>query len=128
MGQTYDVTYTLRIKDRQGLIDAINAYIDETDKDGLVIWPKDWFDRTDLTSLMKLVITDRGFEEFDEEEEVVFSSSFDASYGWEAVMMEVFECMAPHLEDGSMLEIWPDYGKDFGTVKSGQVKWHEDAR
>ena len=117
MGQSYDVEFDLKVKDRDGLIQAINEYIDSTKE--YVIWHLDGLDRTNLTDLMKALITDRGF--FAEGD--YFSSGFDASYGWETVMMDGFEYMAPYLMDGSTLDIWPDYGKDSGRVKNGKVEW-----
>jgi len=50
-------------------------------------------------------------------------SGFNASYGWEHVMMTAFEDIAPFLEDGSHLIIDIDEGVDEGVVKDGQVEW-----
>ena len=117
MGQSYDVTYSLKIKDRQKLIDAVNAYIDETNEKR-IRWSLDDRDRNNLTDLMKIVITDRGFMQTEDE----FYSCFDATYSWEWVMMEVFEVMSPYLEDGSSLEIYPDYGRDLLVIENDEVK------
>ena len=50
-------------------------------------------------------------------------ADFDASYGWESLMMDAFEVIAPYLADGSVIEIWPDSGCDHGTVRNGKVEW-----
>jgi hypothetical protein len=52
-------------------------------------------------------------------------ADFDASYGWESVMMEAFEDISPFLEDGSFIKIWPDYGCDYGIVENGTCVWRE---
>ena len=50
-------------------------------------------------------------------------SCFDASYGWETVMMDAFDKIAPFLEDGSEIKIYPDSGRDYGYVDNGEVIW-----
>lgn len=50
-------------------------------------------------------------------------SGFDASYGWESVMMDAFDVIAPYIEDGSYIEIYPDSGVDKGLVKNGETLW-----
>ena len=52
-------------------------------------------------------------------------ADFDASYGWESVMMEAFEDISPFLEDGSSIKIWPDNGCDYGVVENGTCVWRE---
>lgn len=41
----------------------------------------------------------------------------------ESVMMDAFEKIAPHLEDGSEIKIYPDNGLDHGIIENGNVKW-----
>jgi hypothetical protein len=50
-------------------------------------------------------------------------SGFNASYGWESVMRDAFEAVAPFLEDGSEIVIDIDEGVDHGVVKDGQAVW-----
>ena len=50
-------------------------------------------------------------------------SGFDASYGWESVMTDAFEKIAPFLEEGSEIKIYPDSGCDHGIVENGKVNW-----
>ena len=51
------------------------------------------------------------------------TAGFNAGYGWEGVMMDAFEDIAPFLEDGSEVQIYPDSGCDHGVVKDGKVEW-----
>jgi len=50
-------------------------------------------------------------------------ADFDASYGWESLMMDAFETIAPYLADDSVIKILPDSGCDHGTVRNGKCKW-----
>ena len=43
-----------------------------------------------------------------EDDHIVYDSDFDASYSWESVMTEIFDCIAPFLEDGSKLNVCSD--------------------
>ena len=51
----------------------------------------------------------------------VWYSDFDANYGWEAVMYELFEKAIAVLENGSYIEIYPDSGGYRFRVKNGDV-------
>ena len=50
-----------------------------------------------------------------------FTAEFNASYGWESLMCEAFEIMAPFLRDGSSLGIWPDSGHYWLRTRDGKV-------
>ena len=50
-------------------------------------------------------------------------AGFNASYGWEDVMMTAFEDIAPFLDDGSEIVIDVDEGVDHGVVKDGSAVW-----
>lgn len=56
-----------------------------------------------------------------EDDHIVYDSDFDASYSWESVMTEIFDCIAPFLEDESSLGIYPDNEKIQLVVKNGIV-------
>lgn len=51
-----------------------------------------------------------------------FTSCFHGSYGWESVMVSVFERLAPHLEDGSVIEMDMDEGCRTLIVENGGVR------
>lgn len=50
-------------------------------------------------------------------------AGFDASYGWEGIMIDFFDSMIRELEDGSYVTIYPDYGWETLTVKDGEVTY-----
>lgn len=49
------------------------------------------------------------------------TADFNASYGWESLMYEGFETMAPFLTNGSKLGIWPDSGHYWLRVRDGKA-------
>ena len=67
---------------------------------------------------------DAKFDEFSEPGWL--EAGFNASYGWEAVMMDAFTSIAPFLEDGSeiIIDLW-DEGRDHAIVKDGEAVWLE---
>lgn len=52
----------------------------------------------------------------------IWRSVFDASYGWEWVMYDVFSAILKECENGSKVKIWPDFGETTITVKDCEVK------
>lgn len=55
--------------------------------------------------------------------EVKVESFFNASYSWERVMFELFEKIAPFLEDDSRLLVYPDNGFSDCVVKCGKAEY-----
>ena len=49
-----------------------------------------------------------------------YENGFNASYGWESVMMKMFKLIAPYLADKSELYIYPDDDYDHLVVKNGK--------
>lgn len=50
-------------------------------------------------------------------------SGFDACYGWEGLMIDAFDELAPYLEEDSWIKIYPDSGLDYGRIKDSRVVW-----
>lgn len=50
-----------------------------------------------------------------------YSNDFDASYGWESVMIEVFEALVPVLRDGSTLDLSADNAYVGYAVTDGKL-------
>ena len=60
---------------------------------------------------------------------MTYSNAFNASYGWEVVMIEMFETITPFLEDGSELLIYPDSDYDKLIVKNGKcIQVHQSGK
>ena len=137
MGQCYDVNLCVRFKDEEGAKKALQAKIARAEEEhvayNLPIHGSRWFDIDKIWDLMALFFGgwEGRFHEQDDWEQkrevskegVWLWAGFDASYGWENVMMDAFELLAPHLEDGSEIRIYPDSGCDNGIVINGEVSW-----
>jgi len=124
MGQTYSVNVKLIRDDDEALIRKMNEFIRATEADktrrtdfSLDAYRKKGIGTESVEDLMKIFITDRGFES----DGVNFQSDFDACYGWEGVMLEMFKFIAPVLKDGSEIEIWPDEDWQKLYIKDGKV-------
>lgn len=127
MGQTYDVNLRVRFKDeewaKQALFDKISRAKQEHviyDMQGLRM---KGFDFDNIWDLMSVFFCGWGQRLKEAADKSWQYSCFDASYGWETVMMDAFEKIASYLEDGSEIKIYPDSGCDHGIVENGNVKW-----
>ena len=131
MGQCYSIQIKARFRDEDGAKKALQAKLDRHEED-FVNYNLDHFTgelglSTDsLHDLMGIFFGGwkgkletapaPGYRDW-------LFADFDASYGWESLMMDAFEEIAPYLADGSVIEIWPDSGCDHGTVRNGKVEW-----
>lgn len=50
-----------------------------------------------------------------------YSNDFDASYGWESIMIEVFKALVPVLRDGSTLDLSADNAYAGYAITSGKL-------
>lgn len=127
MGQTYDVNLRVRFKDEDGAKKALFAKIARGrqehvlyDMQGLRM---KGFDFDNIWDLMSVFFCGWGQRLKETANKDWLYCGFDASYGWEQVMMDAFDKIAPYLEDGSEIKIYPDCGCDHGIVKNGKVIW-----
>lgn len=129
MGQTYSVYLKVRFNDEEGAKKALRNKISKGreehiryDIEGLV--NRYHFDLDDTRDLMSVFFCGWGSRLRDDStHEGVLSSDFDACYGWEGVMTETFSIIAPYLEDGSWLKVFPDSDYDLLEVKDGKAEW-----
>ena len=129
MGQCYSIEIKARVRDEDGAKKALQAKLDRHEEDH-VNYNLDHFtgelglSTDNLHDLMGIFFggwkgkleTCPGDKEWE-------YADFDASYGWESLMMDAFEEIAPYLADGSVIKIYPDSGCDHGTVRKGKCKW-----
>lgn len=104
MGQTYSVNLKLKFSDEKGAVKALQAKIARSKNERV---------NYDLNHYRLLGI---GTEKIADLLRIFFG-------GWEGVMMDAFDEMAPFLEDGASIRIYPDSGVDKGTVKNKKVLW-----
>ena len=120
MGAVYDVTVKMKYKDAEAVAEATRNYIKETGD--WIEWNLDKHPLdVDLDTLVKYVIMDSQFTVEEIKGGKEYNSGFDQSYGWEGVMLEWFEHIAPTLRNGSTLWIYPDEDYDKVVVKNGEA-------
>lgn len=129
MGSVYSIRAKLKFKDKKKAIkilqDKINRGKEENVDYGLDTYRKsENLDINDINDLISVfLIAGRELESDVEDLDdgwVIYDNGFEASYGWESVMMEMFKELAPVLEDGSDLFIDCDDGVDVLVIKDGK--------
>lgn len=120
MGACYSVNLKVNIKDEKGVIKALNEHMNNYTRAVYENAKAETFD-----DLMRILFADhqRKVDIWEEKKWRCYENDFDASYGWESVMLEWFEVMAPFLGDGSRLVIYPDNGRDEVVVRDGKYVW-----
>ena len=128
MGQCYSVDLRVRFRDEDGAKKALQAKLDRHEEDR-VCYNLDHFtgelglSTDNLHDLMGIFFGGwKGKLEPSTTDDWQYAD-FDASYGWEGVMMDAFEEIAPYLADGSVIKIYPDSGCDHGIISNGKCKW-----
>lgn len=128
MGSYYYVKLKVKLKDEEKAIKALQDKISRADKEHIdygfnsCLKNKN-YDLNVFDDLVKVFLaehqndfaikqTKNGFTKY--------TSVFNASYGWESVMIKMFEEIAPYLEDRSKLYIDCDDGWDEFVVTDGK--------
>lgn len=116
MGQCYSVNFKAKLKDAEAFVRLTREFADANG------WSQDDKDRlTGIGGIINNFVGDGAVRVVYEDGWPVFRGDFDASYLWDSVMSEWFEAVAPSLEDGSSIEVWPDEGSWKRTVVGGKA-------
>lgn len=125
MGQCYDVRLKVSITDEQGATKALQNKIlrgnEERTDYSLAHYREIGIGTDTLSDLLKVFFG--GWEGNLKQNGEELESSFDCCYGWEGVMIDAFNEIAPFLADGSEIRIYPDSGVDKAVVKDGKAVW-----
>ena len=124
MGACYSVNVKVQLIDEAGAIKALNEHIvndirtnyslDKYAARGVATETFDDLMRVLLAEIQgDISIAQKG-------KFTIYDNGFNASYGWERVMMEWFEVLAPFLADGSQMLIYPDDDYDKLVIKNGK--------
>ena len=113
MGACYSVILKVKLTDEEG---AIKALQDHIANDNGVDYSLEKYAQQGITTetfddLMRIFLAGWKGQEVDiypNKTFTIYENDFDASYGWEGVMMEMFEVIAPFVANGSKLQIYPD--------------------
>lgn len=109
MGQCYSVYLKAKLNDA----DAFVRLTREFTKD----WSQPFKDKlTGINGVINFMIGDGSVDVLYEDGWPIFHGNFDASYSWDGTMEEWFRAVAPALEAGSEIEVWPDEGSWKCTV------------
>lgn len=127
MGSTYSVRSKMKFKDIDKAIEILQNKINRAEKEninyGLDTYRKaEELDLSDIDDLIAVFIGPGNMFDVDNYDDgwVVYHNGFNASYGWESVMMEMFMELAPVLEDTSDLFIYCDDGVDLLVIRNGE--------
>lgn len=125
MGACYSVVLKVNVIDESGAIKALNDHIaNDTRTDySLEKYAAQGVTTESFNNLMRIflagwighwveIYTKNGF--------TIYESDFDASYGWERVLMEMFETLVPFVKNGSELLIYIDSDYDKLVIKNGK--------
>ena len=124
MGACYSVVVKVNVTDMPGAVKALNEHIvndtgvnyalDKYASEGVTTETFDDLMRILLAECQrKTLISQKG-------KFTIYENDFDASYGWECVMMDWFEVIAPFLANGSQMLIYPDEDYDKLVIKNGK--------
>ena len=125
MGACYSVTLKVNVTDVQGAIKALNDHINNDTRSN---YPLEEFAAHGITTetfddLMRIFLAGWPGQEIDihyDDDFTTYENGFNASYGWECVMMDMFETLAPFVAEGSELYISIDNDYDKLVVKNGK--------
>lgn len=125
MGASYSVDLTVSLTDEEKAAEIVRKFIQDSNAEfhlddfNAIGIGTDTFD-----DLMRIVLaswesTPVKIEQIDDYRK--YSNDFDASYGWESVMIEVFEALVLVLRDGSTLDLSADNAYVGYAVTDGKL-------
>lgn len=127
MGQCYDVNLRVRFKDEKGAKRALENKVSKGRQEHILYDMQGLrmkgFDFDNIWDWMSVFFCGWGQKLKETANADWLYCGFDASYGWEQVMMDAFDEIAPYLEEGSEIKIYPDCGCNHGVVNNGKVDW-----
>ena len=127
MGQCYSVEIKVRFTDEDGAKKALKTKLARHEEEhinyNLEHFKEIGIGTDNLTDLMGIFFGGWNGKLTTNENKEWRYADFDASYGWESVMMDAFEAIAPYLANGSVIKIYPDSGCDCGTIRRGKCMW-----
>lgn len=121
MGQCYSTYLKVKFKDEQGAVKAVQKRLEGQGVDIELLGRETGLDYNTTDGILRHYYSDYKWTPTTDPE--VLSGDFNASYSWESTMIEVFQLIAPFLQDGSELKIYPDSDYDYFVVKDGKAKW-----
>ena len=127
MGQTYTVEakFIFKNNDPESFCKVFRDEIKSRDGVTAIFLPYEEDDLKTPFGLFKILTSNNAMEAYDsngDKNPDIWVSDFDASYGWEGLMYDIFSSVLKECDNGSYVRIWPDHGQTKITVKNGKVK------
>lgn len=125
MGQCYTTYLKVKFKDGQGAVKAVQKRLEGQGVDIELLSRETGLDYNTVDGILRHYYSNRedGYKWTHTTDPEVLSGDFNASYCWESTMIDVFQLIAPFLQDGSELKIYPDSDYDYLVVKDGKAEW-----
>ena len=125
MSACYYVSLKVKVLDEQGAIKALNEHIanDKYADYSLDLYAEQGITTETFDDLMRIFLAGWKHQEVTITPKRIYTyyeNEFNASYGWEIVMMDMFKVIAPYVKDGSELLIYPDTDYDKLIIKDGK--------
>lgn len=131
MGQYYYIKLKLKFRDEEKdelrTIKAMQKYIKEHDSKGVIFnldeWNKEDNKLYSLEDMLRVFFAGWNCWDFEMKQGrkwLKVRNGFDASYGWESIMLDIFDVISSFLEDGSEIWIYSDDDYDHLVVKNGK--------
>lgn len=125
MGASYSVDLTVSLTDEQRAAEIVRKFIQDSNAEfHLDDFNAIGIDTGTFDDLIRIVLaswesTPVKIEQIDDYRK--YSNDFDASYGWESVVIDVFEALVSVLRDGSTLDLSADNECVRYIVTDGEV-------
>lgn len=132
MGTCYNVDLTIKKgSNTRRIITLTNKFIKEYED---AEFDTEYYNMRTLEGCIKCLLTDRSYYVYKEKEEIIYSTGFDASYGWEITLNDWFNAIAPALKAESRIKIFPEFGclalkvDEKGNVVdiSNEIEWDDE--
>jgi hypothetical protein len=125
MGACYSVTVKVKLTNLKDAEERLQKKILQDSKTDYNIekYAADGIGIDKFDDLMRIFLASRKKSSFminHKNEWTYYINDFDASYGWEGVLMDMFRVLVPDLMDGSEILIYPDEDYDHLKVKGGK--------
>lgn len=127
MGTCFYVSLKVKVIDEKGAVEALKQFMTQEEKSSKTFFDIDAYAREGISTdtfldLTKILLADRQQKVVIKEENGFnrYVNGFDASYGWERVLIEWFEILAPFLADESRMLIYPDEDYDELIIQNGK--------
>ena len=124
MGACYSVNVKVHLIDEAGAIKALNEHIINDTRTNYLLdkYAEQGVTTETFDDLMRILLSEiqGDISIYHKGKFTIYDNGFNASYGWECVMIDWFEVMAPYLADGSQMLIYPDEDYDKLVIKNGK--------